>query len=83
MLSENPVSLRSKTGGRWLTAEHEMGDLVLFGMTTVHGSLDNQADRIRLSVDTRYQRASEPIDHRGVGEKSAGHSVAMKRRRVC
>lgn len=83
MLSENPVSLRSKTGGRWLTTEHEMGDLVLFGMTTVHGSLDNQADRIRLSVDIRYQRASEPIDHRWVGEKSAGHSVAMKRRRVC
>ena len=83
MLSETPVSLRSKTGGRWLAAKHEMGDLVLFGMTTVHGSLDNQADRIRVSGDTQYQRASELIDHRWGGEKSAGHSVAVKRKRVC
>ena len=82
-LSEQPASLRSKLGGRWLTAEYEMGDLVLFETTTIHGSLDNQTDRIRLSVDTRYQRASEPIDHRWVGQSPAGHRVAMKRGRVC
>lgn len=82
-LSEQPAHLRNELGCRWLTAEYEMGDLVLFGPTTVHGSLDNQTDRIRLSVDTRYQRASDPIDERWTGDNPAGHSVAMKRGRVC
>ena len=82
-LSEHPPKLRNRLGGRWLTAEYEIGDLVVFGMTTVHGSLDNQTDRIRLSVDTRYQRTCDPIDERWVGETPVGHTVAMKRGRVC
>ena len=82
-VSLRPADLREELGGRWLTAEYAMGDLVLFGQTTVHGSLDNQSDRIRLSVDTRYQRASEPIDERWVGENPVGHGAAMKRGRVC
>ena len=82
-LTEHPALLRSELGGRWLTGEYEMGDLVLFSMTTVHGSLDNRTDRIRLSVDTRYQRASEPSDERWIGEAPVGHGLAMKRGRVC
>ena len=83
-LSNNAVALQHKLGGRWLTApEFRMGDMVIFTMTLVHGSLDNHSDRIRLSTDTRYQLASDPVDARWVGEKPAGHSAAMKRGRVC
>lgn len=66
-LSNNPVSLREKFGGRWLTAEFRAGDLLTFGMTTIHASLDNQTSQYRLSTDTRYQLESEPIDERWVG----------------
>jgi hypothetical protein len=66
-LARNPASLREKLGGRWLTAEFKAGDLLTFGMKTVHASLDNQSDRIRLSTDTRYQSAAEAIDPRWVG----------------
>jgi len=83
-LSQNPVSLRKKLGGRWLTAPRFcMGDLVTFGMTTVHGSLDNQSDRIRISTDSRYQLASEPADERWIGPNPVGHGQAGKRGRIC
>lgn len=66
-LSKNPVTLREKLGGRWLTADFKAGDLLTFGMKLVHASLDNHSDRIRLSTDTRYQLASEEIDERWIG----------------
>lgn len=83
-LSRNPLSLQRSLGGRWLTAEEfRLGDALFFNMTLVHGSLDNTTDQIRLSTDTRYQLASDPIDERWVGEKPPGHTTAMKRGRVC
>lgn len=75
-------------GGRWLTSpEFRMGDVLLFGMATLHGSLDNTGDYIRLSSDTRYQPAHLPIDERWVrganGEKPGGHGLAGKRGKIC
>jgi ectoine hydroxylase-related dioxygenase (phytanoyl-CoA dioxygenase family) len=63
-LSKNPVSLRCKYGGRWLSSEFEAGDVLIFGMFTIHASLDNHSSSIRLSSDSRYQLASEPVDER-------------------
>jgi hypothetical protein len=83
-LSERSDTLPEKFGARWLTArEWRMGDFITFGMTMVHGSLDNATDRIRLSSDTRYQRASEPADERWIGAQPIGHSHAGKRGRIC
>ena len=82
-LSNNPVSLRKNLGGRWLTAEFLAGDLLTFSMNTVHASLDNPSNCVRLSSDSRYQPASEPADERWVGENPIGHSLAGKRGRVC
>lgn len=82
-LSSNPVSLRERFGGRWLSAEYRMGDLLTFRMDTVHGSLDNQSNRIRLSTDTRYQLASEPVDERWVGENPIAHGPKAKKGMIC
>ncbi|MCF7761542.1 MAG: phytanoyl-CoA dioxygenase family protein [Cephaloticoccus sp.] len=83
-LSKNPVTLREKLGGRWLTApDWKAGDFFTFGMTLVHGGLDNQTDRLRLSSDTRYQRASQPIDERWIGDNPIANTLAGKRGRVC
>ncbi len=83
-LSKNPLAIRERFGSRWLTApEFRMGDMLIFGMAMVHGSLDNQTDRIRLSVDTRYQRASEPVDPRWVGASVIGHGPAAKEGVIC
>lgn len=80
-LTKNPVSLRRRYGGRWLTNEFKAGDVLIFGMFTVHASLDNHSCQIRLSADSRYQLASEPADERWIGENPIGHSVAAKRSR--
>jgi len=82
-LSNNPVSLREKLGGRWLTAEFRAGDFVTFGMFTVHSSIENHTRSYRLSSDSRYQLASEPVDGRWIGEKPIAHGVAGKRGRIC
>ncbi len=83
-LSKMPASIRAKLGGRWLTSpEWRVGDLLTFGMTIVHGGLDNQTHRFRFSSDTRYQRASQPVDERWVGENPIANTLAGKRGRVC
>ena len=83
-LSERSDTLPQKFNTRWLTAhEWRMGDFITFNMTMIHGSLDNATDRIRLSSDTRYQRASELADERWIGPKPIGHSTAGKRGRIC
>ena len=82
-LSKNPVSLRCKYGGRWLSSEFEAGDVLIFGMFTIHASLDNHSPSIRLSSDSRYQLASEPVDERWVGSNPIGHSTAAKQGQIC
>lgn len=83
-LSHHPPMLRQKFGGRWLTTEYEAGDFLTFGMFLVHASLDNRTEnRLRISSDSRYQRASEPRDERWIGPNPPGHSAAGKRGRIC
>jgi hypothetical protein len=76
--SNDPVEMVDKFGGRWLTTEFEAGDAIIFGMFTMHGSLNNVTNTYRLSCDTRYQRADEPADERWIGENPKGHEVLGK-----
>jgi len=82
-LSKNPVKLRQNLGGRWLTTNFHAGDILVFSMFTVHTSLDNNSDRIRISSDTRYQLACEPVDERWVGEEPPGHGPSIKQGMIC
>ena len=77
------LGLRQQLGGRWLTAEFRMGDLLVFSMFTMHASTDNHTRRIRLSSDTRYQLASEPVDERWIGEDPPAHGIHSKRGLIC
>lgn len=45
----------------WVSIDYEPGDVVVFHSLTVHGALPNRTDRLRLSVDFRYQAVTEPI----------------------
>ena len=74
-LSTRPADYRQRFGTRWLTADFQPGDVLCFGMDTVHGALDNcsTAGRCRLSSDTRYQLAAEPLDERWNGADPIAH----------
>lgn len=73
--STDPVKTQRKWGGRWLTTDFKAGDMLSFGMCTMHGALDNHSPvgRCRLSSDSRYQSAEAEIDHRWIGEEPEAH----------
>jgi len=66
-----------------VTTDFAAGDLLTFTTYTLHMSLDNNTDRVRLSSDSRYQRASEPADPRWVGVAPSGHGPASQRGVIC
>ena len=74
---------RSLGGGTWRTADYRAGDVVIFSIYTIHGGTDNRSNRFRLSTDTRYQLASEPVDERWIGENPIAHGDAGKRGKIC
>ncbi len=76
--SYDPIELVDRYGGQWQTSEFKMGDVVILGMYTMHASLDNISNRFRLSTDTRYQRADEPVDERWIGENPKAHYAWTK-----
>lgn len=82
-ISQNPVKLRERLGGRWLSTEFRAGDLLTFSMFTLHASLDNQTNRLRISSDSRYQPDTEPADERWIGPKPMGHGAAGRRGKIC
>jgi ectoine hydroxylase-related dioxygenase (phytanoyl-CoA dioxygenase family) len=74
-LDANPTATQRKYGDRWLTTDFEPGDVLCFGMHTLHGAIDNASTtgRCRLSSDSRYQRVDEPADPRWNGDTIEGH----------
>ena len=74
---------REQVGGRWLTAEYKMGDLLIFTMFTMHAGNDNQTNRLRISTDTRYQPVSDEIDERWVGATPGNWDIRIKRGMIC
>ena len=81
--SLDAVAVREELGGRWLTAEYEPGDLLVFCMNMIHASSDNRTNRLRISTDTRYQLASEPADHRWIGVDPPARGIRAKRGMIC
>ncbi len=71
--SDDPMEMIERFGGQWQTEEFQMGDVLIFGMFTMHASLTNTSNRFRLTSDTRYQRAAEPVDERWIGENPMAH----------
>ncbi|HZG55049.1 phytanoyl-CoA dioxygenase family protein [Paenibacillus sp.] len=71
--TEDPVEMIENFGGTWATTTFNAGDVIIFGMFMMHASFNNTTNRYRISSDTRYQRASEPVDDRWVGRKPKAH----------
>ena len=71
--SDNPLEITEKFGGHWATTAFSTGDVVIFSMFLMHASLVNTSNKIRITADTRYQLAAEPIDERWIGKDPKGH----------
>lgn len=71
--TDDPAELVDRFGGRWASTTFEPGDVVILDMFTMHASLTNNSDKYRISCDTRYQLASDPIDERWAGKAPKAH----------
>ncbi len=71
--SDDPLEIVEKFGGHWATTSFSVGDVIIFSMFLMHASLVNTSNKIRITADTRYQLAAEPIDERWIGESPQGH----------
>jgi ectoine hydroxylase-related dioxygenase (phytanoyl-CoA dioxygenase family) len=72
--TKDPAELVDRFGGRWATTTFQPGDVVVLNMFTMHASLTNTTNRYRISCDTRYQPAGEPIDERWAGQSPITHT---------
>lgn len=71
--TSDPYEITEKFGGRWLTTAFNAGDVLIFGLYTLHASTTNLTDKFRISCDIRFQPAGEKIDERWAGQKPMGH----------
>ena len=75
IFTEDSGELVERFGGQWATTIFEPGDAMILGMYLLHGSLANGSDKFRISCDTRYQPAAEPMDDRWSGAEPRGHEL--------
>ncbi len=64
LYTSSPKEFAERIGAKWHIADYKSGDVLIFGMHMLHAPLHNRTNRFRLSTDTRYQLASEPVDER-------------------
>ena len=55
------MEVRSVEGDSWVGDDFQLGDAVIFNTMTVHKAMPNLTDRLRISMDCRYQPAGDPI----------------------
>ena len=71
--TQDPMEVAEKFGGQWATTDFRPGDVITFGMFTMHASTTNLTNRFRLSCDVRFQPAADPVDSRWAGQNPTGH----------
>ena len=76
--TSSPREILQKFGGQWLTSDFQMGDMVIFGMYTMHCSTTNSSPNYRLSADIRFQPKADKIDARWAGKCPEGHGMISR-----
>jgi len=56
------IEITDPLDGRWVSSDFAVGDVLLFHSMTVHKGVPNRSDRLRMSMDVRFQRVSEPFN---------------------
>jgi hypothetical protein len=56
------IEIKDPLEGRWVSGDFARGDVLLFHSMTVHKGVPNRSDRLRMSMDVRFQLVSEPFN---------------------
>ena len=65
--SRRPDRVREEFGTRWLSTAYRLGDVIIFSTRGLHATLDNRSKGFRISIDVRFQPASDMTDPRFEG----------------
>ena len=66
---------------QWVSGDYAAGDVIIFGMHTLHMSTANLTDNVRISCDVRWQPAGDAVDERYVGSKEELLEKAKQRKK--
>ena len=80
-LTEDPRDPALLPAAQWVAGDYAAGDVIIFGMHTLHMSTANLTDRARLSCDVRWQPQDEPVDERYVGSQAELAEKARQRKK--
>jgi hypothetical protein len=56
------IEITDPFDGRWVSGPFAIGDVLIFHSLAVHKGVPNRGDRLRMSMDVRYQRADAPFN---------------------
>lgn len=56
------IEIKDPLEGRWVSGPFQVGDVLIFHSMTVHKGVPNSSDRLRMSMDVRFQRADQPFN---------------------
>jgi ectoine hydroxylase-related dioxygenase (phytanoyl-CoA dioxygenase family) len=56
------IEITDPLAGSWVSCDFVAGDVLLFHSMTVHKGVPNRSDRLRMSMDVRYQLVSDPFN---------------------
>jgi len=76
--TEDPTEISTRFNCDWKTESFSAGDVLIFTSRTIHMSTKNTSDLLRVSCDTRWQKADQPMDPRYVGESFSWLGKAPK-----
>ncbi len=57
------IEISDKLEGRWVSNDFALGDVLIFHSMVVHKGVPNRSDKLRMSMDVRYQLVSEPFNN--------------------
>ena len=55
------IAVTNPLAGTWVNNPFKQGDVLIFHSMVVHKGVSNSSDRLRMSIDARYQKISDPI----------------------
>ncbi len=56
------IEITETFAGRWATTDFAVGDVLLFHSMAVHKGMPNRSNKLRMSMDVRFQLVSEPFN---------------------
>ena len=56
------IEITDPLEGRWVSGPFAAGDVLIFHSMAVHKGVPNRSDKLRMSMDVRYQLVSEPFN---------------------